>query len=115
MGELSGYVGTLTTSERPSDFVFYKKKNGVKLWIQPWIRSIIYAKRGAWSMLFDGDNGDEPYQQANELFKAMKPVNWLKNKDIHEGHITILGTRRAATTSISWETDDGYVYHFFYK
>ena len=115
IGELSGYVGTMTTSERPSDFIFYKKKDGVKLWIQPWIRSIIHAKRGSWSMLFDGDNGDEPYQQANELFKAMKQVNWLKNKDIHEGHITILGTRRAANTSISWETDDGYVYHFFYN
>ncbi|MEH7014601.1 hypothetical protein V7087_27965 [Neobacillus niacini] len=114
-GVLSGYVGTMTSSDRPSDFVFYKKKDGVKLWIQPWIRSIIYAKRGSWSMHFDGDNGDEPYQQADELFKAMKNVNWLKNKDIHEGHITILGTRTAAYTSISWETDDGFVYDFFYR
>jgi hypothetical protein len=96
IGELSGYFGTMTSSERPSDFVFFKKKNGAKLWIQPWIRSIIYAKRGPWSMYFDGDNGEEPYQQADDLFKAMKKVNWLKNKDILEGHITILGTRRAA-------------------
>ncbi|PAE36681.1 hypothetical protein [Bacillus sp. 7884-1] len=115
IGELSVYVGTMTSSERPSEFVFYKKEDGAKLWIQPWIRSIIYTKRGPWSMYLDGDNGDEPYQQADDLFKAMKKVNWLKNKDIHEGHITILGTRRAAYTSFSWETDDGFVYHFFYK
>lgn len=115
IGELFGNVGTLTYSERPSDFVFYKMKDGVNLWIQPWIRSIIYAKRGSWSMRFDGDNGDEPYQQADELFKAMKKVKWLKNKDIHEGHISILGTRREAYTTFSWEKDDGFVYHFSYK
>lgn len=115
IGELFGSVGTLTRSERPSDFVFYKKKEGVNLWIQPWIRSIIYAKHGIWTMRFDGDNGDEPYQQADELFKAIKKVNWLKNKDIHEGHISILGTRREAYTTFSWETDDGFVYHFLYK
>lgn len=45
----------------------------------------------------------------------MKKVNWLKNEDIHEGHITILGPRREANTSISWETDAGFVYHFSYK
>lgn len=115
VGELAGFVGTITSSDRPSDFVFYKKKEGAKLWIQPWIRSIIYAKRGSWSMRFDGDNGDEPYQQADELFKYMKKVNWLKNKEIHEGHISILGTRREAYTTFSWETDDGFVYHFYYK
>lgn len=114
-GELSGYVGTMTPSGRPSDFVFYKKKDGVTLWIQPWIRSIIYAKRGPWTMRFDGDKGDEPYQQADELFKAMKKAHWLKSKAIHEGDITILGTRREAYTSISWETSDGFVYHFSYK
>lgn len=114
-GELAGYVGTMTLSNRPSDFVFYKKKDGVKLWIQPWIRSIIYAKRGPWSMRFDGDNGDEPYQQANDLFDAMKKANWLKNKDIHEGSINIRGTRREALTNIEWETNDGFVYHFYYK
>lgn len=69
IGELSGFVGTITPSERPSDFVFYKMKDGVKMWIQPWIRSIIYAKRGPWTMHFDGDNGDEPYQQADERLK----------------------------------------------
>jgi hypothetical protein len=115
IGELSGFVGTMTPSERPSDFVFYKKKDGVKLWIQPWIRSIIYAKRGPWTMRFDGDKGDEPYQQADELFKSMKKADWLKSKVIHEGDITILGTRREAYTSISWETSDGFVYHFSYK
>jgi hypothetical protein len=115
IGELSGNVGTMTPSERPSDFVFYKKKDGVTLWIQPWIRSIIYAKRGPWTMRFDGDKGDEPYQQADELFKSMKKADWLKSKVIHEGDITILGTRREAYTSISWETSDGFVYHFSYK
>lgn len=75
IGELAGYVGTMTISERPSDFVFYKKKDGARLWIQPWIRSIIIGKRGLWFMRFDGDNGDEPYQQADELFNAMKKVN----------------------------------------
>lgn len=115
IGELSGNVGTMIPSNRPSGFVFYKKKDGVKLWIQPWIKSVIYAKRGPWIMRFDGDNGDEPYQQADELFEAMKKVNWLNNKDIHEGEISVLGTRREAYTSISWETDDGYVYHFYYK
>ncbi|MEH7178142.1 hypothetical protein [Neobacillus vireti] len=115
VGELSGFVGSMSTSDRPSNFVYYKKKDGAKLWIQPWIRSIIYAKRGPWVMLFDGDNGDEPYQQANELFNAMEQVKWLKDKNVHEGHITILGTRRAANTSISWESDNGYVYHLFYR
>lgn len=115
IGELSGYVGNMTSSERPSDFVYYKKKDGFKLWIQPWIRSIIYAKHGSWSLRFDGDNGEEPYLQADELFNAMNKVNWLTNKDIHEGHITIIGTRRAAYTTFLWETDDGFVYHFFYK
>jgi hypothetical protein len=37
-------------------------------------------------MYFDGDNEDEPYQQVDGLFKMMKEVNWLKNKDNHEGH-----------------------------
>jgi hypothetical protein len=115
IGELSGFVGTMTPSVRPSNFVFYKKKNGAKLWIQPWIRSIIYAKRGSWTMFFDGDKGDEPYQQADELFKAMKKADWLKRKVIYDGHISILGTRREALTSISWETSDGFVYHFSYK
>lgn len=115
IGGLSGYVGTMMPSDRPYDFVFYKKKDGVKLWVQPWIRSLIYAKRGPWTMHFDGDNGDEPYQQADELFKYMKKVNWLKNKDIIEGHISILGTRQEAYTSFSWETGDGYVYDFNYK
>nr|WP_263326282.1 hypothetical protein [Neobacillus sp. Marseille-Q6967] len=115
IGELSGNVGTMIPSDRPNDFVFYKKKDGVKLWIQPWIKSIIYAKRGPWTMRFDGDYGDEPYQQADDLFEAMKKVNWLKNKDIHEGYITIQGTRREAYISFSWETDGGYVYDFFYK
>jgi hypothetical protein len=115
IGELSGYVGTMIPSERPSDFVFYKKKDGVTLWIQPWIRSIIYAKRGHWTMRFDGDKGDEPYQQADELFKAMKKADWLKSKAIHEGYITIQGTRSEAHTSISWESTDGFVYHFSYK
>lgn len=115
IGELSGYVGTMMPSDRPSDFIFYKKKDGVKLWIQPWIRSLIYAKRGPWTMRFDGDNGDEPYQQADELFKYMKEANWLKNKDTVEGHISILGTRREAYTSFFWETSDGYVYDFYYK
>ncbi|MEC1524637.1 hypothetical protein P9D43_21775 [Neobacillus niacini] len=113
-GELSGYVGNMTASERPKNFVFYKKKDGVSLWIQPWIKSIIYAKRGPWTLRFDGDNGDEPYQQADELFKAMKKADWLKSKIIHKGHISILGTRHEAYTSISWETTDGYVYHFSY-
>ncbi|WP_045519585.1 hypothetical protein [Neobacillus niacini] len=115
IGELSGYVGNMIPRERPSDFVFYKRKDGVKLWIQPWIKSIIYAKRGPWTMYFDGDKGDEPFQQADELFKVMKKVDWLKSKNIHEGDITILGTRREAYTSISWEATDGFVYHFFYK
>jgi hypothetical protein len=115
IGELSGFVGTMTPSERPSDFVFYKKKDGAKLWIQPWIRSIIYAKRGPWTMFFDGDKGDEPYQQADELFKAMNNADWLKSKVIEEGHIAIQGTRREAYTSISWETTNGFVYHFSYK
>jgi hypothetical protein len=115
IGELSGYVGTRIPSERPSDFVFYKKVDGAKLWIQPWIRSIIYAKRGPWTMRFDGDKGDEPYQQADELFKAMKNVDWLQSKVFHEGDISILGTRREAYTSISWETNDGFIYHFSYK
>ncbi|MFB3162566.1 hypothetical protein ABLO26_14460 [Neobacillus sp. 179-J 1A1 HS] len=115
IGELSGNVGTMTPGERPSDFVFYKKKDGVTLWIQPWIRSIIYAKRGPWIMHFDGDEGDEPYQQADELFKAMKKADWLKSKVIYYGHISILGTRREAVTSISWETSDGFVYDFSYK
>jgi hypothetical protein len=115
IGELSGFVGTVGSSEQPRDFVFYKKKDGTKLWIQPWIRSIIYAKRGPWTMYFDGDNGDEPYQQADALFKSMKKANWLKNKDIHEGHIGVRGTRREAYTIFSWDTDDGYVYHFFYR
>jgi len=115
IGELYGFVGSLTTSERPSDFVFYKKKDGIKLWIQPWIRSVIYAKRGSWSMLFDGDNGDEPYQQADNLFEAMKKTNWLKNKNIHEGTIAIHGTRRNADSEFVWQTDDGFVYHFHYK
>lgn len=115
IGGLSGNVGSMTFSERPRNFVFYKKKNGVKLWIQPWIRSVIYAKRGPWSMYFDGDKGDEPYQQADELFNAMKNVNWLKNKDIHQGHISIIGTRRAAYTTFAWETNDGIVYDFYFK
>jgi hypothetical protein len=115
IGELSGYIGTMIPTERPSDYVFYKKKDGVTLWIQPWIRSIIYAKRGPWRMFFDGDKGDEPYQQADELFKAMKKAEWLKSKVVHEGHIAILGTRREAYTSISWETTNGFVYHFSYK
>lgn len=115
IGELSGYVGNRISSERPGDFVFYKKKDGAKLWIQPWIRSIIYAKRGPWTMRFDGDKGDEPYQQADELFNAMKKADWLKSKDIHEGDISILGTRCKAYTSISWETNDGFIYHFSYK
>jgi hypothetical protein len=115
IGELSGYVGTRIPSERPGDFVFYKKKDGAKLWIQPWIRSIIYAKRRPWTMRFDGDKGDEPYQQADELFKAMKKADWLQSKVIHEGDISILGTRREAYTSISWETNDGFIYHFSYK
>lgn len=33
IGELSGNVGTMTPGERPSDFVFYKKKDGVMIWI----------------------------------------------------------------------------------
>lgn len=115
IGELAGYVGTMKISERPSDFVFYKKKDGARLWIQPWIRSIIIGKRGLWFMRFDGDNGDEPYQQADELFNAMKKVNWLKNKDIHKGQISIRGTRRDAYIDFSWETKDGFVYHFFIK
>jgi hypothetical protein len=115
IGKLYGNVGTMIPSERPSNFDFYKKKDGVKLWIQPWIRSIIYAKRGPWTMRFDGDNGDEPYQQADEFFEAMKKANWLKNKDIQAGHIQILGTRREAYTSISWESHDGFIYDFNYK
>ncbi|MFD5853912.1 hypothetical protein ACFWGC_27745 [Cytobacillus pseudoceanisediminis] len=115
IGELSGSVGTIVPSDQPSDFVFYKKKDGIKLWIEPWIKSIIYAKRGPWTMRFDGDKGDEPYQQADDLFEAMMKVNWLKNKDIHEGSISVLGTRRDAYTSIGWETNDGFIYHFTYK
>ncbi|MBS4214780.1 hypothetical protein [Neobacillus rhizophilus] len=115
VGELSGNVGTMIPSDRLSGLVFYKKKDGAKLWIQPWIRSVIYAKRGPWSMHFDGDNGDEPYQQAVDLFKAMKKVNWLKNKDIHEGYISVIGTRLDAYTNIAWDTGDGFVYNFFYK
>lgn len=79
------------------------------------IKSIVYAKRGSWSMYFDGDQGDEPYQQADELFNALKKVNWLKDKIIHVGHITITGTRRVAYITFSWETDDGFVYDFYYK
>ncbi len=115
IGELSGFVGNVIRSDRPHDFVFYKKKDGAKLWIQPWIRSIIYAKRESWSMRFDGDNGDEPYQQAEDLFDAMKKVNWLKNKNIHDGRINIRGTRSEAYTDIEWETNEGFVYHFYYK
>lgn len=66
-------------------------------------------------MFFDGDKGDEPYQQVDELFNAMKKVDWLNSKGIHEGHISILGTRREANTSISWEATDGFVYQFSYK
>ncbi|HYK74253.1 MAG TPA: hypothetical protein VEV44_14250 [Pseudoneobacillus sp.] len=35
IGELAGFVGSVKRSERPNDYVFYKKKEGVKLWIQP--------------------------------------------------------------------------------
>jgi hypothetical protein len=115
IGKLAGFVGSVTRSDRPNDFVFYKEKAGIKLWIQPRIRSIIYAKHGPWSMRFDGDNGDEPYEQADDLFDAMKKVNWLKNKDIHEGSINIRGTISEAGTNFDWETDDGFVYHFYYK
>jgi hypothetical protein len=45
----------------------------------------------------------------------MKKADWLKRKVIYDGHISILGTRREALTSISWETSDGFVYHFSYK
>jgi hypothetical protein len=115
IGHLFGNVGTLTPGDRPNNFVFYKRKNGVDLWIEPKIKSMIHAKYGKWTLLFDGDNGEEPYEQANELFKYMKKVNWLSNKDIQEGTITILGTRRAAYVSFVWETGDGFVYNFFYK
>lgn len=115
IGVLSGFVGNAIQSDRPKDFVFYKKKDGAKLWIQPWIRSIIYGERGNWSMRFDGDNGDEPYQQAEELFAAMKKVNWFKKKNIQTGRIDIRGTRSEANTNIEWETKDEFVYQLFYK
>jgi hypothetical protein len=96
-------------------YVFYKKKNGVDLWIEPKVKSMIHAKHGKWKLLFDGDNGEEPYEQADELFDTMNKVKWLKNKDIQEGEIFIRGTRRAAYIDFVWETSDGFVYSFFYK
>lgn len=115
MGDLFGNVGTVTPVVRPNHFVFYKKKNGFDLWIEPKVRSMIHARRGKWTLLFDGDHGEEPYQQADELFKYMNKVNWLKNMDMDEGEIFIRGTRRSAFVNVVWETSDGFVYSLFYK
>ncbi|MDQ1144075.1 hypothetical protein QE429_000902 [Bacillus sp. SORGH_AS 510] len=115
IGDLYGNVGTVTSVVRPENFVFYKNKDGFELWIEPRIRSMVHGTDGKWTLLFDGDHGEEPYKQADELLKQMKKVHWLKNKDIIEGEIFVRGTRQAARVNFVWETSDGFVYSFFYN